>query len=115
VPQGKHTVEIRFASTLMRSLGAGFSFAGVFVVCVLTLAGRRWRVRQGQTLGESAGTELTSRESFSLTEPGQTPVIHSESADVKLKAFEERRSSAKFEPLGCYSGCRRFNCGNAIR
>jgi uncharacterized membrane protein len=45
VPPGRHTVEIRFGSTPARNLGLALSIAGVFLVCVLILVGRRRRGR----------------------------------------------------------------------
>ena len=79
VPQGRHTVEIRFANTLARSLGAASSVAGVFLVSVLTLAGRRWPGRRGRPLGASACNERTSGEGFALTAAGRPEVSPSES------------------------------------
>lgn len=50
VPRGRHTVEIKFGSTLARNLGAALSLAGVFLVCVIMVAGRLWPVRRVQRL-----------------------------------------------------------------
>jgi 6-pyruvoyl-tetrahydropterin synthase related domain len=50
VPRGRHTVEIKFGSTLARNLGAALSVTGVFLVSVLMMAGRLWPGREGQRL-----------------------------------------------------------------
>jgi 6-pyruvoyl-tetrahydropterin synthase-like protein len=50
VPRGRHTVEIRFASTPVRNLGVAISAAGVFLVCVIMLAARLGRGRQDERL-----------------------------------------------------------------
>jgi hypothetical protein len=57
VPQGRHTVEIRFASTQARNLGDAVSVGGVFLVCVLMLAGRRGSGRRKQRREENTGVE----------------------------------------------------------
>ena len=78
VPEGRHTIEIEFGSTPVRTLGAALSIAGVVALCVLTLAGRLSLGKYGWLLGKDAGTRQTRLEGFASSEPreAEAQIIH---------------------------------------
>ena len=84
VPQGTHTVEIRFASTLARNLGAASSITGFLLVCGLTLSGRL-PIWQGQVLRARRGDQITNREGVAFAEVRQAEAISESSASSEAR------------------------------
>jgi hypothetical protein len=80
VPPGRHTVEISFAGTLPRHLGAAFSVAGILIVCGLTLAGSLWPRRQSESREAEADREPSEGEDLALTQAGQAQEINRQPA-----------------------------------